>query len=143
MNKEIKEFIWQICQYLQPGVLVKLTNDDLTALFQQVFSLDMLMKSVDFEPVEKQVVADCLDKIIAEIRRRDIKVKSMPIEVIIDVDGAFVKGKEELRHAFAKLSFDEMMDFVDSILANPLNEAQRMAIIDLARDKVYTDATAN
>ena len=143
MNDEIKAFIWQICQYLQPSYLTKLSDNELTVLFQQVFSLSMVMKYVDSEPVEKQIVENCLNSLIAEIRHRHLRVRSLPIEVIITTDGTFLKGQEELRYAFSKLNFDEMMEFIDSILAHPLNDAQRRALIDLARDKVYADANAN
>lgn len=143
MNDELKAFVWQICQYLQPDFLTKLSDDELTALFQQVFSLRMIMRYIDSEPVEKQVVENCVDSMIAEIRRRNLKVRSMPIEVIIAGDGTFVKGKEELRYVFGKLDFDEMMEFIDSVLKHPLNDAQRTALINLAREKVFADANAN
>ena len=143
MDDELKAFVWQICQYLQADFLTKLPNDELTTLFQQVFSLSMLMKHIDTEPVEKQVVEECVNKLITEIRRRNIRVRSMPIEVIIASDGTFVKGEEELRYAFEKLDFDEMMDFIDSILKHPLNDAQRTALINVARDKIYADADAD
>ena len=143
MNDELKAFVWQVCQYLQPDFLTKLSDDELIALFQQVFSLRMIMRYVDSEPVERQVVENCVDSMIAEIRRRNLKVRSMPIEVIIDNDGTFVKGQEELRYAFEKLDFDDMMAFIDSILKYPLNDAQRAALINLAREKVYADTDAD
>ena len=60
--------------------------------------------------------------------------------MVIDADGTFRKGEKELRRALSTLSFEDMIRFIDSLLEQPINEAQRMTIINLAREKVYADS---
>ncbi|MBR1826026.1 MAG: hypothetical protein IJ770_05515 [Alphaproteobacteria bacterium] len=140
MNDELKALVWQVCRYLKSDFLKKLSDDELTSLFQQVFGLQMIMQNVDSEPVEQQVVAESVRQTIAEIRRRGLRIRSLPIEVVINANGEFVKGKDELRYTFSLLSFDNMMEFIDSVLSQPLNDAQRKALLDLAYEKVYADS---
>lgn len=143
MNDEVRAQIWQLCQYLQSTRLNTLSDEDLTALFRQSLALKILMQSVEHEPVEQQVVDRSFEKISAEAVRRKLVVRSLPVEVVITKDGKIVKGLEELRFVFRMLSFEDMMDFIDSVLEKPINDAQRKALLNLAYEKVYADEEAN
>jgi hypothetical protein len=143
MNDEVRAQIWQLCQYLQSAQLTALSDEDLTALFRQSLALKILMQSVEHEPVEQQVVDRSFEAISAEAVRRKLVVRSLPVEVVITKDGKIVKGLEELRFVFRMLSFEDMMDFIDSVLEKPINDAQRKALLNLAYEKVYADEKAN
>ena len=143
MNDEIRSQIWQLCQYLQSNRLTTLTDSELTDLFKLAFALKIVMQSVEAEPVEQQVVERSFTEIVAEARRRGLVIRSLPVEVVITKDGKIIKGLEELRFTFRMLSFDEMMQFIDAVLANPLNDAQRKALLDLAYEKVYAEESAD
>ena len=143
MDDEVRAQIWQLCQYLQSAQLTALSDEDLTALFRQSLALKILMQSVEHEPVEQQVVDSSFEAISAEAVRRKLVVRSLPVEVVITKDGKIVKGLEELRFVFSRLSFDDMMDFIDSVLEKPINDAQRKALLNLAYEKVYADEKAN
>lgn len=143
MNDEVRAQIWQLCQYLQSARLNTLSDEDLTALFRQSLALKILMQSVEHEPVEQQVVDRSFEEISAEAVRRKLVVRSLPVEVVITKDGKIVKGLEELRFVFRMLSFEDMMDFIDSVLEKPINDAQRKALLNLAYEKVYADEEAN
>ncbi|MBR3675748.1 MAG: hypothetical protein IKN71_01260 [Alphaproteobacteria bacterium] len=143
MNDEVRAQIWQLCQYLQSTRLNTLSDEDLTALFRQSLALKILMQSVEHEPVEQQVVDRSFEEISAEAVRRKLVVRSLPVEVVITKDGKIVKGLEELRFVFRMLSFEDMMDFIDSVLEKPINDAQRKALLNLAYEKVYADEEAN
>ena len=143
MDDEVRAQIWQLCQYLQSTRLNTLSDEDLTALFRQSLALKILMQSVEHEPVEQQVVDRSFEEISAEAVRRKLVVRSLPVEVVITKDGKIVKGLEELRFVFRMLSFEDMMDFIDSVLEKPINDAQRKALLNLAYEKVYADEEAN
>lgn len=143
MNDEVRAQIWQLSQYLQANRLTALSNEELAALFKMAFSLNVIMQNVEAEPVEHQVVERSFAEITSEARRRGLKIKSLPVEVVILRDGTIAKGLDELRFAFRLLSFDEMMQFIDSVLENPLNDAQRKALLNLAYEKVYAEEKAN
>ena len=143
MNDEVRAQIWQLCQYLQSTKLNTLSDEDLTALFRQSLALKILMQSVEHEPVEQQVVDRSFEEISAEAVRRKLVVRSLPVEVVITKDGKIVKVLEELRFVFRMLSFEDMMDFIDSVLEKPINDAQRKALLNLAYEKVYADEEAN
>lgn len=143
MNDEVRAQIWQLCQYLQSAQLTALSDEDLTVLFRQSLALKILMQSVEHEPVEQQVVDRSFEAISAEAVRRKLVVRSLPVEVVITKDGKIVKGLEELRFVFRMLSFEDMMDFIDSVLEKPINDAQRKALLNLAYEKVYADEKAN
>ena len=96
--------------------------------------------SSNLHEIEHQIIEQCYTAIAAEARNRGQNVPGLPVEVVIDVDGNFRKGEAELRRALKTLSFEEMIDFIDALLAEPINEAQRMTIINLARDRVYADS---
>lgn len=141
MNEELEEMVWLIHQYLQDENLQQLKNEELIFLFQQAYSIYLVMQYVDTDPVEHQVMENIVKNLSDELSRRSInKLPFMPFEVAIDVDGTFLRGRENLAHMFKFLSFDEMMELIDAILANPLNEAQRKALLELAREKVFADA---
>ena len=139
MNDEIRAQIWQLSQYLQESRLTCLSEEELVRLFQMAFSLNVAMQSVEAEPVETQVVERSFAAVVDEVRRRGLTVRCLPVEVVIQADGTISKGIDELRFTFSKLSFDEMMQFIDAVLENPLNEAQRKALLNLAYEKVYAE----
>lgn len=143
MDEDIRAQIWQLCQYLQSARLTMLSNEELTALFQQVFALSVVMQNVEAEPLEHQVVERCFAEVTAEIRRRGLTIRCLPVEVVISKEGKFLKGLDELRFTFSILSFDEMMRFIDTVFEKPLNDAQRKALLQLAYEKVYADEEAN
>ena len=143
MNDEVRAQIWQLCQYLQSARLEKLSDDEMRDLFKQSLALRMLMQSVDSEPVEKQVVERCYTEIIDEALRRHLQIRCRPIEVVVTKEGKIVKGLEELRLVFRMMSFDDMMDFIDTLLVDQLNDAQRKALLNLAYEKVYAEENVN
>lgn len=134
--------MWEICRYLHSDLSV-FSDEEVTVLFQKVFELQMKMEGVEPLLVEQHIVAECLQCLIAEVRRRGLKIRSLPIEVVISAEGKFLKGEDELRYTFSLLSFDSMMEFIDSVLAQPLNDAQRKALLNLAYEKVYADQSVN
>lgn len=137
MNDEIRKTIWQLSHYLQSCQLSGLDNEKISSLFKQVFSLRLATLSMQLTEIEQQVIELCFMAVSAEARRRGLNVPGLPVEVIINADGTFRKGEAELRRALSTLSFEEMMKFIDAILDNQINEAQRMTIINLARDQIY------
>lgn len=140
MNNEIKRIIWELSRYVQSCQLSGLSDEKISALFKQVFSLRLAMLSMDAEEIEQQIVELSYIAVSAEARRRGLNVPGLPVEVVIAADGTFRKGEKELRRALSCLSFEEMMKFIDAILSNQISEAQRMTIINLARDSVYVHA---
>ena len=140
MNDEIRSVIWQLSRYIQSCQLSKLDNEKVSALFKQVFALRLVTLSSDLHEIEHQIIEQCYTAIAAEARHRGLNVPGLPVEVVIDADGTFRKGEKELRRALSTLSFEDMIRFIDSLLEQPINEAQRMTIINLAREKVYADS---
>ena len=139
MNQEIRTVIWQLSRYVQSCQLASLSDEKVSSLFKQVFALKLVTTGMELHEIEHQVIEQCFTAVSAEARHRGLHVPGLPVEVVIDADGNFRKGEAELRRALNTLSFDEMIRFIDAILAEPINDAQRMTIINLARDRVYAD----
>lgn len=140
MNDEIRTVIWQLSRYITSCQLASLSDEKVSELLKKVFALRLATISSDLHEIEHQIIEQCFTAVSAEARRRGLNVPGLPVEVVIDADGTFRKGEKELRRALRTLSFEEMMNFIDSLLAEPLSEAQRMTIINLARDRVYENA---
>ncbi len=141
-ENEIREVIWQLSRYIQSCQLAGLSNEEVSSLFKQVFSLRLAVTNMNLHEIEKQIINQCYTAIAAEARNRGLHVPGLPVEVVIDADGNFRKGEAELRRALSTLSFEETIRFIDAVLEETISEAQRLAIINLARDKVY-DASVN
>ncbi|MBQ7632743.1 MAG: hypothetical protein IJS88_01340 [Alphaproteobacteria bacterium] len=140
MNEEIRNVIWQLSRYITSCRLASLSDEEMSNLFKKVFALRLATMGSDLHEIEHQIVEQCFTAVSAEARRRGLSVPGLPVEVVIDADGTFRKGEKELRRALRTLNFEEMMKFIDSLLAEPLSEAQRLTIINLARDRVYENA---
>ena len=141
MNEnEIRTVIWQLSRYVQSCQLASLSNEKISSLYKQVFALKLAVTSMNIHEIEHQIIEQCFMAVSAEARSRGLHVPGLPVEVVIDADGNFRKGEAELRRALNALSFEEMIRFIDAILSEPINEAQRLTIINLARDRVYADS---
>jgi len=136
----VRTVIWQLSRYVQSCQLASLSDEKISALLKQVFALRLVIMSMDIHEIERQIAEQCFRAIAAEARRRGLNVPGLPVEVVINADGTFRKGEAELRRALATLSFEDVIRFIDALLAEPINEAQRMALINLARDRIYENA---
>ncbi len=143
MNEnEIRNVIWQLSRYITSCRLANLSDEKVSDLLKKVFALRLATMSSDLHEIEHQIVDQCFTAVSAEARRRGLSVPGLPVEVVIDADGTFRKGEKELRRALRTLSFEEMMNFIDSLLAEPLSEAQRMTIIKSKPAGFYSDGFA-
>ena len=131
---ELQKFLCLVEECLRTTPVQQLDNSMLVDLYATVCEVLDAAEKNSFYAGEKTVAQHFQSMLKQELQRRDLKVHK--VEIRIDAKGNFVSGRDDLKRGWLKCSFDEMMKCVDEWLEQPLTDAQRGAILDVAREVV-------
>lgn len=128
--KKIDEMLWQLSMATQSPE--KLGNEELIDLYAMV----RLMKKNAETPQQKQCAEHIFSVLENEKNRRDLKF--LAFFVIMDEEGNFLEGREELKNFLASMEFEQRMEIVDPMLEECSTEEQRRGLLELSRELLYS-----
>lgn len=124
--------LWQL--RIAVECLDHMDNDDLFIYYRYAFHLKIDIDRESSSMAERR----CISKLLEDLEQECVR-RGMPIVAVyfkLDRDGQFLCGRQELKELWKKISFEQMVDAGDEILASCVTEKQRIAIIDLEREIV-------
>ena len=127
---KIDELLWHLSNATQYPK--KLKNEELISLY----ALARLTKKKAENSQQKQCAEHIFSILENEKNRRDLKF--LAFFVIMDKEGNFLEGREELKNFLASMEFEQRMEIVDPMLEECSTEEQRRGLLELSRELLYS-----
>ena len=131
---ELQKTLYLIGELLQQTLLKDMEKDILVDLYITVSDLREQVEGMEIYGVERDLLERYFQLISYEVKRRNLKI--IKSALVISPNGKFESGREELKTAWKKMSFEKMMEAVEYLEKQVFTEAQRQALLNLAREVV-------